>query len=104
MKVDIAIHLFMDAAFEMQDVDISRKGIREYATQMAHSLRDVADLAGVLRRDGWGLAIVKNNLVGTHPDVKSAQDATERLIRLGTLDDVTDIGEWDDQGNRLNGV
>jgi hypothetical protein len=104
MKVDIAIHLFMDAAFEMQEFDVSRKGIREYATEMAHFLRRVADLAGVLQRDGWGLAIVKNSLVGTHPDVKSAQDATERLIRLGVLDDVTDIGEWDDQGNRLNAV
>ena len=104
MKVDIAIHLFMDAASAMQEVDVSRKGIREYATQMAHFLRGVADLAGVLRRDGWGLEIVKYSLVGTHPDVKSAQDATERLIRLGVLDDVTDIGEWDDQGNRLNAV
>ena len=104
MKVDIAIHLFTDAAFQMQEVDLSRKGIREYAKTMAEYLRHVADLAGVLRRDGWGLAIVKNSLVGTHPDVKSAKDATERLIRLGIFDDVTDIGEWDDQGNRLNAV
>jgi hypothetical protein len=104
MKVDIAIHLFMDAAFEMQEVDLTRKGIREYATQMAHFLRHVADLAGVLRRDGWSLEIVKNSLVGTHPEVKTDMNATERLIRLGIFDDVTDIGEWDDQGNRLNAV
>jgi hypothetical protein len=102
MKVDIAIHLFMDAASEMQEVDVSRKGIREYAKTMADSLRRAADLAGVLRRDGWSLAIVHFSLVGTHPDVKSYTDATERLIRLGVRDDVYDIGEWDDQGNRLN--
>jgi hypothetical protein len=104
MKVDIAIHLFTDAAFEMEEVDLSRKGIREYATEMAHYLLHVADLAGVLQRDGWGLEFVKNSLVGTHPDVKTAEDATNRLIRLGIFDDVTDIGEWDDQENRLNAV
>jgi hypothetical protein len=94
----------MDAAFEMQDVDPNQEGIREYATEMAGYLRHVADLAVVLKRDGWRLEIVKNSLVGTHPDVKTAEDATNRLIRLGIVDDVTDIGEWDDQGNRLNAV
>ncbi len=104
IKVDIAIHLFTDAAFEMQAVDLSSKGIREYASQKAGYLCHVADLAGVLERDGWSLKVVRNNLVGTHPDVKTAEDATNRLIRLGIFDDVNDIGEWDDQGNRLNGV
>jgi hypothetical protein len=100
MKVDIAIHLCTDAAFQMRDVHLSRKGIREYAKTMADYLRHVADLAGVLRRDGWSLEIVKNSLVGTHPDVKTAEDATNRLIRLDILDDVTDIGEWDGRGKR----
>jgi hypothetical protein len=104
MKVDIAIHLFKDAAFEMQEVDLSREDILEYAKTMADFLRHVADLADVLQRDGWSLEIEKNSLVGTHPDVKTAEDATNRLIRLGILGDVTDIGEWDDQGNRLNAV
>jgi hypothetical protein len=104
MKVDIAIHLFLDAAFEMQEVDLTRKGIREYATQMARFLRHVADLAGVLQRDGWSLEIVKNSLVGTHPEDKSAEEATARLLALGIFDDVTDIGEWDRRGKRLNAV
>jgi hypothetical protein len=102
VKVDIAISLFMEAAFDMQDVDISRKGIREYAAQMARSLRHVADLAGVLQRDGWSLKVVRNHLVGTHPEVKSAKEATARLLALGILDDVYDIGEWDGRGKRLN--
>jgi hypothetical protein len=104
MKVDIAIYLFMEAAFEMQEVDISRKGIREYATQMARFLRRIADLAGVLQRDGWSLKVVRNNLVGTHPEVNTEEDATARLLALGILDDVTDIGEWDGRGKRLNAV
>jgi hypothetical protein len=104
MKVDIAIYLFMEAAFEMQEVDISRKGIREYATQTARFLRHVADLAGILERDGWSLKVVRNNLVGTHPEVKKEEDATARLLALGILDDVTDIGEWDGRGKRLNAV
>jgi hypothetical protein len=57
-----------------------------------------------LQRDGWSLKVARNNLVGTHPDVKTAEDATNRLIRLGCLDDGIDIGEWDDQGNRLKRV
>jgi hypothetical protein len=71
---------------------------------MAHFLRHVADLAGVLHRDGWSLKVVRNNLVGTHPEVKSDEDATARLLALGILDDVTDIGEWDGRGKRLNAV
>ncbi len=88
MKTDIAIHLFTE----------------EYAKTMADYLRHVADLAGVLQRDGWELEVVHNSLVGTHPEVKSAEDATARLLALGILDDVTDIGEWDGRGKRLNGV
>jgi hypothetical protein len=101
-KVDVAIYLFMEAAFDVREPDVSRKGIREYASQMARHLRHVADLAGVLQRDGWSLKVVRNYLVGTHPDVKSAEDATNRLIRLGILDDVYDVGEWDRRGKRLN--
>jgi hypothetical protein len=104
MKVDIAIHLFFEAEYEMDEVDISRKGIREYATQMARFLRHVADLAGFLERDGWNLKVVRSNLVGTHPEVKSAEEATARLLALGILDDVYDIGEWDRRGKRLNAV
>src|SRR5690349_6150951 len=102
MKTDIAIYLFMEAEIEMDEVDVSRKGIRGYATQMARFLRHVADLAGVLQRDGWNLKVVRNNLVGTHPEVKSADEATARLLALGIFDDVTDIGEWDGRGKRLN--
>src|SRR5947207_8846907 len=40
-KVDIAIYLFMEAEIEMQEVEVSRMGIREYATQKADSLRHV---------------------------------------------------------------
>jgi len=104
VKVDIAIYLFMEAKIEMDEVGIRRKGIREYAKTMADYLRHVADLAGILQRDGWCLEVVRNNLVGTHPDVKTAEDATKRLVSLGILDDVTDIGEWDGRGKRLNAV
>ncbi len=82
MKVDIAIYLFMEAKIEMDEVGIRRKGIREYAKTMADYLRHVADLAGILQRDGWCLEVVRNNLVGTHPDVKTAEDATKRLVSL----------------------
>lgn len=101
-KVDIAIYLFMEAEIEMDDFGINRRSIREYTTQMASHLRHVADLVGILQRDGLSLKVAHNNLVGTHPEVKSTEDATNRLIGLGILDDVYDIGEWDSRGNRLN--
>ena len=70
---------------------------------MAGYLGDVADLADILLRDGWRFEIKKCNLVGTHPDVKTAEDAMNRLIGLNVLDgDLIDIGEWDDTGKRLN--
>jgi hypothetical protein len=102
MKVDIGIHLFFEAEMEMDGVDVSRKGIREYVKGKGGFLRDVADLAGVLQRDGWSLKVVRNNLVGTHPEVKSAEEATARLLALGILDDLIDVGEWDERGKRLN--
>ena len=82
MKVDIAIYLFTEAEIEMQDAEICGQGIREYATEKADFLRHAADLADILRRDGWSLKVVHTNLVGTHPEVKSAEQATARLLAL----------------------
>ena len=109
MKTDIGIVLFLEAefymeGFYMEDSDLTGDTIRECAAGLAGYLGDVADLADILRRDGWCFEIKKCNLVGTHPDVKTAEDATNRLIGLGILDDVYDIGEWDAKGNRLNAV
>jgi hypothetical protein len=109
MKTDIGIFLFLEAEFymedfDMEDTDLAGETIRECAAGLAGYLGDVADLADILQRDGWCLYIDKCNLVGTHPDVKTAEDAMNRLIGLNVLDgDLIDIGEWDDNGTRLNG-
>jgi hypothetical protein len=103
MKTDIGIVLIMEAEFYMEDTDLTGDNIRECAAGLARYLGDVADLADILQRDGWRLEANKCNLVGTHPDVKTAEDAMNRLIGLNVWDgDLIDIGEWDDTGTRLN--
>lgn len=105
MYTDIAIHLFGKPEFELDEYEPSGPGIREFAADLAHRLEHVARIAEVLEKDGWSLKVVGNSLEARHAQVNSVQDAEDRLRRLGIdPDDITDMAEWDDEGERITPV
>lgn len=100
MKVSIAVHVFGDADFEINDVDDIPTGLREYADRGSDHLRDAAKIADTLVADGWVVRLSRNNLEASHPNVGTFSEAQERVGRLGIADQVTDIGVFDDRGRR----
>lgn len=104
MYVDIAIHLLAQPQIELQEYEASGRGIREYAAELASRLDGISRIADTLEKDGWSLAVVQNSLEARHPQVRSMEDARERVRRLGIdPDDITDVAEWGDDGERICG-
>lgn len=103
MYVDIAICLFFLPEIELQEYDLTGAGIREFAADLDQRLGAVADVVEKLLDDGWSVEIVRNNLEARHPEVNTCAEAVHRLKRLNIEEeeDVTDIAEWSDQGERL---
>ncbi len=102
MYVDLAIHLFGLPEFELQSYDLTGPGIRDFAAGMGQRLGAVADIVEKLLDDGWSVKVVRSNLEARHPEVTSCTEAVRRLKRLNIEEeDVTDIAEWSDRGERL---
>lgn len=102
MYVDIAIHLFGLPEFEIQSYDLTGSGIREFAADLRQRLGAVADVVEKLRNDGWTVKVVASNLEARHAEVSTHAQAVTRLNRLHIEEeDVTDIAEWSDVGERL---
>ena len=101
MYVDIAIHLFGLPEFELQSYDLTGPGIRDFAADMGQRLGAVAGIVEKLLDDGWSVKIARSNLEARHPEVNSYAEAVRRLKRLNIEEDVTDIAEWSDAGERL---
>jgi hypothetical protein len=102
MYVDIAIHLFGLPEFELQDCDLTGAGLQEYAADLGQRLAAVGDVVEKLRDDGWTVKVVHSNLEARHSEVNTCAEAGHRLKRLNIEEeDVTDIAEWSDLGERL---
>ena len=98
---NIAIHLFGPPEFELDDYELDGQGIREFAADKSAWLGTVADTVDKLIGDGWTVKVVKNSIVARHPEVRTFEDAVNRLRRLQIEDDVTDVAEWSADGERL---
>jgi hypothetical protein len=102
---NIAVHLFGTPESEMQEYEPSEAGIREYLTDLAGRLNGIALIAGKLERGGWSLKVVGNSLEASHPQVTSVEGAVELVRRLGIdPDDITDVAEWGEAGERITPV
>ena len=102
MSVYIAIRLFALAESELDDYELTAEGFREFASNLVERLDHAAKIAYILRDDGWSIRIVKSNLEARHTQVATYTQAVERLKRLELdQDDVTDIAEWSDSGERM---
>lgn len=99
--VDVAIHLFGTPEFELQDYELTGQGIQRYASEKCGWLAQVAEAVDKLVDDGWTLRVVKNSIEAQHPDLRSCEEATNRLRRLGIEETVIDVAEWSADGKRL---
>ena len=94
-NTDIAICCHLTPEVELQNYELTKAGIEEYARDLSHRLHRIAHTISVLHDDGWSFAARGYNIEATHPAVLDAESALERVTRLGVEDDIIDIGEWD---------
>ena len=95
------IRLFGTPEVELDEYEPSGPGIRKFAADLTHRLKDISRIADTLGKDGWSLKVVANSLEARHPQVNSVEDAVGRVGRLGIdPEDITDMAEWED-GERL---
>lgn len=105
--VEIAIHLFGLPDYELDDYELSGSGIRKYATTNSEWLGTVADAVDKLIGGGWTVQIVKSNVEARHPEVRTCQEAAERLGLLQIDEDILidiDIAEFSADGERISPV
>ena len=100
--ISIAIYLFGPPEVELDAYDLDGQGIREFAADKNAWFSTVADAVDKLIGDGWTLKVVKNNIDARHPEVRTCDDAVNRLRRLQIEDVVIDIAEWSADGERLS--
>jgi hypothetical protein len=94
-QIDIAIFGHATPEVELQDYELTKEGIEEYARDLSERLHQTAHTISVLLDDGWSFAARGYNIEATHPAVLDAESALERVTRLGVQDEIHDIGEWD---------
>jgi hypothetical protein len=95
VRVKVFMMLKLDHSFDKQLV--AQPGqFRTAVHTFCEYLEEVADIAAILRGDGWIVHGCPNGLEFIHADVDTKREARKRLRRLGIDLSLVGISDYDD--------
>lgn len=98
MSVTVSLFLFLKPHDELAiGQKVSKNEMVVFATNLYQRLLAVADIVGRLARDGWNNVVSPYDIEGSHPDVRTVEEAEQRLRNLGIDLDAVDIRDSKDE-------
>ena len=84
MSVTVSLPLFGSPGQEIEaGPAVQGRHLRDLATQLHERLHKAADLLDRLRESGWSTHLGQNDVLLSHPDVRTQDEAVRRLQALG---------------------